>query len=133
MQPPEMTLPISADDEAYRRMQRAYVDVAAEIRKQASSGNPLVNAAYIGSDIYCTSDLTDELLIFPVHDLDKGVLRDLHLPQHIAGLSQCDVVEYTQLARQWLKSATTLCMPQQLIDEQYEQMIAECRSNRDAA
>lgn len=125
MQQPDTTFSISAEDEAYQRMQRAYVDVAAEIRNQAATAGIPVNAAYIGSDIYCVSELTTDLLIFPVHDLDNGELRDLHLPRHVEGLSHYEIVEYTQQARQWLESAITLCVPQQVVDEQYRQMLVE--------
>ncbi|WPO97709.1 hypothetical protein SFA35_13665 [Pseudomonas sp. HR96] len=126
MQQPEMTLPISAEDEACVRMQRAYVDVAAQIRHQAATAGIPVNAAVIGPDVYCISELTDDLLIFPVHDLETGQLRDLHLPQHIEGLSHDDVVEYTQLALAWLQAPVTLSVPQALVDEQYRLMLDEC-------
>ncbi|WP_213879297.1 hypothetical protein [Pseudomonas sp. dw_358] len=125
MQQPDTTLSISAEDEAYQRMQRAYVEVATEIRKQAAAAGIAVNAAYIGSDIYCVSNLTSDLLIFPVHDLENGELRDLHLPKHVEGLSHYEIVEYTQQARQWLETAITLCVPQPLVDEQYRQMLDE--------
>jgi len=128
MQQPEITLPVSAEDEAYLCMQSAYADVAAQIRQQAATGATFVNAASIGSDIYCVSELTPSLLIFPVHDLANGVLRDLHLPEHIEGLSQFDVVEYTQQAREWLQTAIAVHVPQHLVDEQYQLMLAECSS-----
>lgn len=126
MQQPEMTLPISAEDEACVRMQSAYADVAAEIRRQAATAGIPVNAAVIGPDLYCISELTDDLLIFPVHDLANGQLLDLHLPQHIEGLSQCEVIEYTQLALAWLQAPVTQSVPQALVDEQYQLMLDEC-------